>query len=160
MAERVQALERGLAVIRTFGSDTPRQTLAEVARSSNLARATARRVLMTLESLGYVRFRDGIFELSPKILELGYSYLSSLRPAAIALPYLEALSERLEESCSVSVLDDTEIVYVARVPTRRIMTVSIGLGTRFPAYQTWDGSCWPRSTTTECATCSSAATAP
>lgn len=134
--DQVQSFARGLTVIRAFSSDAPAQTLASVARATGLARATARRLLLTLEQLGYVRSDGNIFRLTPRVLELGYAYLASLDIESIAQPYLEALSERLGEATSVSVLDDTHIVYVARVPTKRIMTVSIGLGSRFPAYQT------------------------
>lgn len=136
MTEYVQSLERGLAVLRTFDGGLASQTPAEVARRAGLPRATARRLLLTLEQLGYVRARDGHFELTPKVLDLSQAYLSSLSVPEVALPFLERFVERVNESSSVAVLADTEIVYVARVPTQRIMTVSIGLGTRFPAYQT------------------------
>ena len=136
MTDYVQSLERGLAVIRTFSAGSPDQTVAEVARRTGLPRATARRILLTLEELGYARSRDGRFELTSRVLDLSHAYLSSLSIPAVALPFMEAFVERVNESSSVAVLDDTEIVYVARVPTKRIMTVSIGLGTRFPAYQT------------------------
>ncbi len=132
----VQSLERGIAVLRSFDGDTPRQTLADVARSTGLTRATARRLLLTLEDLGYARTDGKFFELTPRVLDIGYSYVASLNLNQIAQPYLETLSEQVAESVSVSVLDDTDIVYVARVPTKRIMTVAIGLGSRFPAYQT------------------------
>ncbi len=136
MSERVQSLERGLAVITSFSAERPRQTLADTARRSGLARATARRLLRTLVELGYARFDGKHFELTPRVLDLGYSYIASLNVPDIAQPYLEEFSESVGESSSVAVLDDTDIVYVARVPTARIMTVSIGLGSRFPAFQT------------------------
>ena len=136
MSDFVQSLERGISVIRSFSVDTPRQTLSDVARNTGLTRATARRLLHTLRDLGYVRSADRHFELTAKVLDIGYSYFASLNLSDIAQPYLEALSEDVHESCSISVLDDTSIVYVARVPTQRIMTVAIGLGSRFPAYQT------------------------
>ena len=136
MNDYVQSLERGIAVLRSFGADSPRQTLADVARATGLTRATARRLLLTLEQLGYARADGRWFELTPQVLDIGYSYVASLNLNEIAQPYLEALSERLGESSSVSVLDDTDVVYVARVPTKRIMTTAIGLGSRFPAYQT------------------------
>lgn len=132
----MQSLERGIAVIRSFSDDSARQTLADVARATGLTRATCRRLLLTLVELGYARTNGKTFELTPKVLDIGYSYLSSMHFAEIAQPYLEAFSEQVHESSSVSVLDDTDIVYVARVPTKRIMTVAIGLGSRFPAYQT------------------------
>lgn len=132
----VQSLERGIAVIRSFSADTPSQTLSDVARRTDLTRATARRLLLTLEQLGYVRSDGKAFELTARVLDIGYSYVSSLNISDIVQPYLEAFSEAVHESSSVSVLQDTDIVYVARVPTKRIMTVAIGLGSRFPAYQT------------------------
>ncbi len=132
----VQSLDRGLAVIRAFDAERPELTLSEVARATGLTRAAARRFLLTLVELGYVRTDGRLFALRPKILELGYAYLSSLSLPEIALPHLEQLVERVHESSSVSVLDGDEVVYVARVPTKRIMTVSISVGTRFPAYAT------------------------
>lgn len=134
--EFVQSLDRGLAVIRAFDAEHPELTLSEVAKSTGLTRAAARRFLHTLVELGYVRSDGRLFALRPKILELGYAYLSSLSLPEIALPHLEQLVERVHESSSVSVLDGDEVVYVARVPTKRIMTVSISVGTRFPAYAT------------------------
>ena len=132
----VQSLDRGLMVIRSFSADSRRQTVADVARETGLTRATARRLLLTLEQLGYVRSHDKYFELTARVLDIGYSFISSLQVNDIAHPFLESFSESLHESSSVSVLDDTDIVYVARVPTKRIMTVAIGLGSRFSAYQT------------------------
>ncbi|MGH3414935.1 MAG: IclR family transcriptional regulator [Actinocrinis sp.] len=132
----VQSLDRGLAVIRAFDAEHPELTLSEVARVTGLTRAAARRFLLTLVELGYVRTDGRLFTLRPKILELGYAYLSSLSLPEIALPHLEQLVEKVHESTSVSVLDGDEVVYVARVPTKRIMTVSISVGTRFPAYAT------------------------
>ena len=134
--EHVQSFARGLAVIRSFSSDAPTQSLADVSRATGLTRATVRRLLMTLEDLGYVRSIDGRFQLTARVLDLGYAYLSSLNVQSIAQPFLEALSGRLGEASSVAVLDDTDVVYVARVPAKSIMAVSIGLGSRFPAYQT------------------------
>ena len=132
----VQSLARGISVIRSFSADTPRQTLSDVSRHTGLTRATARRLLLTLEDLGYVRSDGKHFELTARVLDIGYSFVSSLNLNDIAQPFLERFSEAVHESSSVSVLDDTDIVYVARVPTKRIMTVSIGLGSQFPAYQT------------------------
>ncbi len=112
------------------------QTLAEVSRDTGLPRAAVRRFLLTLEELGYVRSEDRRFSLTPRVLELGYAYLSSLSLPEIAQPHLRMLVGQVDESCSMSVLDGTDIVYVAREPTRRIMTVAIAIGTRFPAYAT------------------------
>jgi len=132
----VQSLERGLSVIRAFDAEHPELTLSDVARAAGLSRASARRFLRTLTELGYVRSTGRLFALRPRVLELGYAYLSSLSLHEVAQPHLERLVGALRESSSVSVLDEDEVVYVARVPTRRIMTVTISVGTRFPAYAT------------------------
>ena len=132
----VQSLERGLAVIRAFDAEHPELTLSEVARVAGLTRASARRFLRTLCELGYVRSNGRLFALRPRVLELGYAYLSSLSLHEVAQPHLERLVSVLRESSSVSVLDADDVVYVARVPTRRIMTITISVGTRFPAYAT------------------------
>jgi IclR family pca regulon transcriptional regulator len=134
--EFVQSLERGLAVIRAFSAENHELTLSDVARLTGLSRASARRFLHTLVELGYVRTDGRLFALRPKILELGYAYLSSLSLPEIAMPHLEQLVEKVHESSSVCVLDGDEVVYVARVPTRRIMRIAIAVGTRFPAYAT------------------------
>jgi IclR family pca regulon transcriptional regulator len=131
----VQSLERGLSVIRALSASEP-QTLSEVARVTGLTRAAARRFLLTLLQLGYVSVRNGRFALTPQVLELGYAYLSSLTLPEVSQPHLERLVEEIHESSSVSVLDGDDVVYVARVPTRRIMTVTISVGTRFPAHAT------------------------
>ncbi|MEA2252641.1 MAG: IclR family transcriptional regulator, pca regulon regulatory protein [Solirubrobacteraceae bacterium] len=135
-AHFVQSLERGLAVIRAFDADRPQLTLSDVARATGLTRAAARRFLLTLADLGYVRTDGRLFTLSPRVLELGYAYLSSLSLPEVAEPHLERLVSEVRESSSVSVLDGEDVVYVARVPVSRIMTVSINVGTRFPAYAT------------------------
>jgi IclR family pca regulon transcriptional regulator len=135
-ADFVQSLERGLAVIRAFDADHPTMTLSEVARATGLTRAAARRFLHTLVGLTYMRSDGRFFSLRPRILELGYAYLSSLSLPEVAMPHLEHLVEEVHESSSVSVLDGDEVVYVARVPTKRIMTVGINVGTRFPAHVT------------------------
>jgi IclR family pca regulon transcriptional regulator len=132
----VQSLERGLAVIRAFDADHGRMTLSEVARQAELSRAAARRFLHTLVGLGYMQTDGREFWLRPKILELGYAYLSSMSLPEIATPHLRDLSDKIHESSSLSVLDGTEIVYVARIPARRIMAVAINVGTHFPAYAT------------------------
>jgi IclR family transcriptional regulator, pca regulon regulatory protein len=132
----VQSLDRGLAVLRAFDAEHPRLGLSEVARATGLTRAAARRFLLTLVQLGYVRVEGREFSLRPRVLELGWSYLSGLTLPEVAEPHLEALVARVHESSSVSVLDGDDIVYVARVPTKRIMTVLIAVGTRFPAHAT------------------------
>lgn len=132
----VQSLERGLAVIRAFSPDSPAMTLSDVARGTGLTRAAARRFLLTLVDLGYVRTDGRLFSLTPRVLELGFSYLSSATLPEVAQPHLERLVAEVRESSSVSVLDGDDVVYVARVATSRIMTVGINVGTRFPAYAT------------------------
>jgi IclR family pca regulon transcriptional regulator len=132
----VQSLERGLAVIRAFDAHHRELTLSDVARACGLTRAAARRFLLTLTDLGYVRTDGRLFSLAPRVLELGYSFLSSLTLPEVAEPHLERLVAQVRESSSMSVLDGDDIVYVARVPTSRIMRVAINVGTRFPAYAT------------------------
>ena len=132
----MQSLERGLSVIRAFDAEHRELTLSEVARATGLTRAAARRFLLTLVELGYMHFDGGRFSLRPRVLELGFAYLSSLTLPEVAEPHMEALVERINESSSVSVLDDTEVVYVARVPTRRIMSITLAVGSRLPAYAT------------------------
>ena len=132
----IQSLERGLAVINSFSRDRRSQTLSEVAQHTGLTRATARRVLLTLAELGYVQQSSRSFTLTPKVLDLGYSFLSSFRVVELAQQPMEALVEEVRESSSMSVLDGSDIVYVARVPTSRIMTIALALGSRLPVYPT------------------------
>src|SRR6201996_5457091 len=132
----VQSLERGLAVIRSFDAEHRELALSDVARATGLTRAAARRFLLTLVELGYVHLSEGRFSLRPRILELGYAYLSSQSLPEVAQPHMEALVAAVNESSSISVLDDLEIVYVARVPTRRIMSITLTVGTRLPAFAT------------------------
>lgn len=132
----VQSLARGLSVIRAFDADHPAMTLTEVAERTALTRATSRRFLHTLVELGYVRTDGKNFALTPSVLQLGYSYLSALSLPQLAQPHLQALSHELGESTSAAVLDGGDISYVARVAARRIMSVSITVGTRFPAHAT------------------------
>jgi IclR family pca regulon transcriptional regulator len=135
-AHHVQSLARGLAVITAFDREHPAMTLTEVAQRTGLTRATARRFLLTLVDLGFVRLDGTRFSLTPQVLRLGTAYLSGLDLPQIAQPHLERLSASLHESTSAAVLDGTDIVYVARVSTRRIMSVGITVGTRFPAHAT------------------------
>lgn len=132
----VQSLARGLSVIRAFDGDHAEMTLSDLARRTGLTRATSRRFLLTLVELGYVKTDGRLFSLTARVLELGFSYLSALSLPEIAQPHLEQLAASIHESTSASVLDGSDIVYVARVPTRRIMSVRINIGTRFPAYAT------------------------
>ena len=132
----MQSLQRGLAVIRAFDAEHRDLGLSEVARAAGLTRAAARRFLLTLVELGYVSSADGKFRLTPRVLELGYAYLSGLTLTEVAEPHMEELVASVNESSSISVLDGTEIVYVVRVPTRRIMSITLSVGTRLPAYAT------------------------
>ena len=134
--EFVQSFARGLAVITAFDEDHTALTLSDVARKTGLTRAAARRFLHTLEELGYVRSDGRLFSLRPRVLELGYAYLSGLSLPEIAHPHMEEYSARVHESTSVSLLDDGYVVYVARVEAKRIMRVRINVGTRFPAHAT------------------------
>ncbi len=132
----VQSFARGLEVIRSFSAESPRQTLTEVAERTGLTRAGARRILLTLQTLGYVRHDGRLFQLSPRILDLGFAYLSSLPFWNLAEPAMEKLVADVKESCSAAVLDGTDIVYVLRVPTQKIMSINLGVGSRLPAYCT------------------------
>jgi len=132
----VQSLERGLAVIRTFDAQNPELTLAEIARRTGLTRAASRRFVLTLEDLGYVTSDGRRFRLAPRVLELGYAYLSSQSLPELALPHLERLVSEAQESSELSILDGDEIVYILRVPGPSIMTVAINVGARMPAFAT------------------------
>ena len=125
----VHSLERGLAVIRCFSAERPRLTLSEAARQTGLSRATVRRSLITLQTLGYVGSDERQFFLTPRVLTLGYTYISSLSVADVAQSHLTDLANEVHESCSASVLDGLDIVYVARAATKRIMTISLSVGT-------------------------------
>ncbi|MDB5964652.1 MAG: transcriptional regulator, IclR family [Polaromonas sp.] len=132
----VQSFARGLEVIRSFSAQARAQTLTEVAARSGLSRAGARRILLTLQSLGYVHSDGKLFRLSPRILDLGFAYLSSMPIWNLAEPVMESLVAQVRESCSIAVLDGVDIVYVMRVPTHKIMSISLGVGSRLPAYCT------------------------
>jgi IclR family pca regulon transcriptional regulator len=134
--DRIAGLEKGLAVIESFDRSRDKLTIAEVARLTGLQRATARRCLLTLAKLGYADFDGKFFRLTPRILRLGYAYLSSTPLPQIVQPFLEGLSAVTHESCSASTLDGGEIVYIARAAQRRIMSVNLGIGSRLPAYCT------------------------
>jgi len=134
--EFVQGVERCFAVIRAFDGETPSQTIAGVAERSGLTRSVARRYLFTLRDLGYVAQHGPLFSLTPRILDVGFAYLLSVDVAQVAQPYMERIVETLHESCSAAVLDGTDIVYVVRVPARRIMSTNLVLGSRLPAHAT------------------------
>ncbi|KUJ37555.1 IclR family transcriptional regulator [Streptomyces sp. NRRL F-5122] len=134
--EFVESLARGLTVITSFGEGRAELTLTEVAEATGLARATARRALITLEHLGYVTAHDRVFRLTPRVLGLGYPSLSRVTLPDIAAPHLRTLSEQVLESTSLAVLAGDEIQYTARVAPSRIMSVNFTVGTRLPAYPT------------------------
>ena len=129
----VQSLSRGLTVLEAFNAERPAMTLADMSRATGLTRATVRRLLLTLVALGFVCTDGRTFELTPRVLDLGFAYVSSLQLPDIAQPFMEALSDRVHESVSASVLDGSQIVYVARVNTQRIMGISLAIGSRLPA---------------------------
>lgn len=132
----VQSFARGLEVIRSFSAEAPEQTLSEVAAAAGLTRAGARRILLTLQALGYVEHDGRRFRLLPRILDLGFAYLSSMPIRDLAEPVMEALADRVHESCSAAVLDDLDIVYVLRVHTHKIMSTNLAVGSRLPAFWT------------------------
>ncbi|GAA1285652.1 IclR family transcriptional regulator [Planotetraspora silvatica] len=132
----IEALARGLDVIKAFQPGRPVMSLTEVATAAELARPTARRILLTLEELGYARSEQGGFALTPRVLELGVSYVHSTGLWEIARPHMEQLVTRTRESSSIAQLDGSDIVYVARVAVPKIVTLSVSVGTRFPALQT------------------------
>jgi IclR family transcriptional regulator, pca regulon regulatory protein len=135
----VRSIERGLAVIAALGHPGRGLTVAEVARAIGLTRASARRTLLTLEQLGYLRCDDRLFTLTPKLLDVGHGYRAGLALPDVARPHLQQLMEATDEFCSVSVLDGDETLCVARVAPARIMNVAMPVGTRLPAYATCAG---------------------
>ncbi len=135
--EFMSTLAKGLAVLASFGEKRPSMTLSQAAAASELSRATARRVLLTLSELGYVARNGRNFSLAPRILELGFAYLSTQSWIDRAEPLMKELSYAIKESCSAAILQDAEIVYVARMPApHRIMSATIAVGTRLPAFYT------------------------
>ena len=133
-SELVQSLSRGLAIIRAFDRERPSMTLSQVAVRTGVSRAVARRFLHTLANDGYVGTDGKYFRLTPKVLDLGYAYLSSLDLSEVAQPIMQEVVAATGESCSASVLDGTDIVYVARVAAGRIMQVGLSVGSRLPAF--------------------------
>ncbi|SEH02019.1 IclR family transcriptional regulator, pca regulon regulatory protein [Nonomuraea solani] len=132
----IEALARGLDVIRAFQPGRPVMSLTEVAAAAGLARPTARRILLTLQELGYARSERNGFALTPRVLELGVSYVRSMSLWEVARPHLERLVTQTRESSSIAQLDGSDIVYVARVSVPKIVALSVQIGTRFPALQT------------------------
>lgn len=135
----LQSLERGLAVLQVFSAERSALTLSDVARLAGITRATARRILLTLEKLGHVRSDGRLFSLTPRVLALGWAYLSSLNIWEVAQPSLRELAEQTGESCSIATLDLPEVVNVAHVATHRIVNVALGVGLRLPVHATCMG---------------------
>lgn len=134
--EFIEALARGLDVLRCFDPGRPAMSLSEVAAAVGLARPTARRILITLEQLGYVRSDDTGFRLTPRVLDLGMAYIGSAGMWEIARPHLQELVSTTNESCSIAQLVGSDIVYVVRVAVPKLVTLAVTIGTRFPAAQT------------------------
>jgi len=134
--EFIQSLQRGLGIIRTFDHAAPEQSVSEIAAKTGLTRATARRFLITLVELGFMETDGRLFRLTPRVLELGYSYLSGLGFPDVALPHLERLVAEVDESSEATVLDGADVVYVVRVPSRTLLTLAINVGGRMPAVAT------------------------
>ncbi|MFN3657253.1 MAG: IclR family transcriptional regulator C-terminal domain-containing protein [Pseudolabrys sp.] len=134
--EFMATLAKGFALLSCFGKQRPTMTVSEAAAAASLSRAAARRILRTLAELGYLAQHGRDFSLSPNILKLGFAYLATQSWIDRAQPLLRELSERLQESASAAMLEGNEIVYVVRVPTRRIMSASLAVGSRLPAFHT------------------------
>src|SRR4051794_34859186 len=132
----IEALARGLDVLRSFRPGRRVATLSELATATGLARPTVRRILLTLEALGYVRSMDRGYALQPRVLELGMAYINALDMWDVARPHMERLVAYTNESTSMAQLDGADIVYVARVAVPKIVTLAVTVGTRFPAYAT------------------------
>lgn len=130
----VAGFAKGLSVIEAFDEARPRLSIADVSRTTGLDRATARRCLLTLAELGYADYDGKFFALTPKILRLGHAYLAATPLPTLVQPYLAQLSERTGQSASVSVLDGTDIVYIARAAQKRVMSINLTPGSRLPAY--------------------------
>ncbi len=130
----VTAFARGLSVIRCFEKGADRLSLNEVATRTGLARGTARRFLLTLEAIGYVGMEDNKFRLLPKVLDLGYAYLSSIPLSELAQPFMKNIVDTIDESCGLAVLDDTDVVYIGRIPPTHVYTIPVQVGMRMPAF--------------------------
>jgi len=134
--EYVQSISRGFAVIKAFSGREDALTISDVAQKTGQSRAASRRFLLTFKELGYVSADDGLFRLTPRVLDLGFTFLSTMRLPEIARSIMEEVVATVRESCSITVLDGMDIVYLARVPAQRIMSISLSVGARLPAYAT------------------------
>jgi IclR family pca regulon transcriptional regulator len=134
--EFVQGLQRGFSVLKAFSADATHLTIADVAGLVGLTRAVARRYLFTLRELGYVAQDGQHFTLTPRVLDLGFAYLSTMSVATVAQPYMEQVVKSLRESCSISVLDARDVVYIGRVTAKRMLSTNLAVGSRLPAHCT------------------------
>ena len=134
--DMMSGLAKGLAVIETVTADRPRQSIAEVAAASGLDRATARRCLLTLTRQGYAEWDGKFFTLTPRVLRLGTACLAAMPLPQLVQPVLDALSDEIGESSSVSILDGDEIVYIARAAQQKVMSIALMPGSRLPAHCT------------------------
>jgi IclR family pca regulon transcriptional regulator len=132
----INGLVKGLSVIECFDEEHASQSITDVANRTGLERATARRCLLTLVHLGYATYDGKFFRLTPRVLNLGHSYLAATPLPRLIQPFLEELSGQIDESSSAAVLDNTEILYIARASYRRVMSINLGAGARMPAYCT------------------------
>ncbi len=129
----IQSIGKGLTVLRSFSAEKPGFTLAELARETELSRAAVRRILLTLQTLGYVEARGRTYVLRPRVMDLGYSLVSSVGLTGLVQPHLDELNREIRETCSVGVLDDGEVLYVARSESERLLSAVMGIGTRLSA---------------------------
>lgn len=134
--DMIASLAKGLKVIEAFRAEQPRLAIADVAEATGLDRATARRCLLTLHQLGYADYDGKFFSLTPRVLRLGMGALAAMPMAQLVQPWLDQLSERIGQSTSVAILDETEIVYIARAAQRRVMSIGLMPGSRLPAHCT------------------------
>lgn len=132
----IDSVEKAFRVLQTFSGEHPTLTVSEAAELTGLSRATARRILLTCVRLGFAEADGRRFRLTPRVLRLGYGYLSALPIWERAQPHMRALADEVRESCSAATLDGGEIVYVARVPANRSMSITLSVGSRLPAYPT------------------------
>lgn len=135
----IQSIERCILVIKTFTDGKPYLSFTEIATATGLSKPTVRRILLTLEHLGYTNSLGSRFCLTPKVLELGYAYLSSQNLPEIAQPIMEKLTDCLRESTSLVTLDGSDVVYINRVHRHRITSITLAVGTRLPAHATSSG---------------------
>lgn len=132
----IQSLERGLQMIQAFSQQHRALTVTEAAKLTGLSRPAARRILLTLEHLGFAESTNGVYSLTARTLSLGFAYLSSNNSWSIAHPFMREFVNKTGESCSISILDDIDILYVARISAKRIMSINLDVGSRLPAYAT------------------------